>query len=293
LIGTDEKHNDHLAAHLGKSVQNAHRVVGFMYIIELAYSIGIKYLGHFDEFPANGEVTVEFVDRIQKLSTEQLMGQDGEGIQHFITLEMVERCRDLMTGNIEQYKLLMYLTPEERFTGAKPLSTTVSSLRSEPSQNLTKKEKRILKLEPHKAGIMARILVFKSIIFTSSTLYEDRLLKRSSSILKSALAALFDLGFLWIVKKGFFSSKWTPVYVKCLPETNSTDNEMKFDSKLGEFGISELNLEVLRESCHDLVIDGKGTISDEVIHWLQRPEYHELNFDMNLLMERSSKYVLL
>jgi hypothetical protein len=293
LIGTEEKHNDHLAAHYGKSVLNAHRVVGSMYIIELAYSIGIKYLADFDRFPADGEVTTEFVVRVQKLSAEYLIDQVSEGIQHFSSLEIVERCPDLITCNIEQYKLLMYLTPEERFAEVKRLSTTSSSVKSELSQNLTKKQKHIIKLQPRLAEKMSRILLFKPVIFTSSTLYEDRIIKRSASILNLALAELVTLGLLWLVRKGLSSSKWASMYVKRPPETNSTDSEMEFERKLAAFGISELNLEVLRESCHDLVIDGKGTISDELIRWLQRPEYNELNLDMNVLMGRSSKYVLL
>jgi hypothetical protein len=274
-------------------VQTAHRIVGFMYIIELAYSVGIKYLATFDEFPADGEITVEFVDRVQKLFTEHLIDQDGESMQHFITLEMVQRCRDLITGNIEQYKLLMYLAPEERFTEAKPLSTTLSSLPSELSKSLTKKEKRIIRLQPRLAEIMSRILLFKSVIFTSTTLYTDRILKRSATILNSALTDLVKLELLWIVKKGFISSKWTPIYIKRLPETHLTNDEMEFERKLTALDIHGVNLENIRDSCHDIVIDGKGVISDELIHWLQRPEYNELNLDMDILMKRSSKYILL
>jgi hypothetical protein len=95
------------------------------------------------------------------------------------------------------------------------------------------------------------------------------------------------------VKKGFISSKWTPIYIKRLPETHLTNDEMEFERKLTALDIHGVNLENIRDSCHDIVIDGKGVISDELIHWLQRPEYNELNLDMDILMKRSSKYILL
>ena len=78
MKGAEEKNNDHLAAHLGKSVRNAHRIAGFMYIIELVYSISLKYLANFEHFPNYGKVTIEFVDRVQNLFAEHLIDQNGQ-----------------------------------------------------------------------------------------------------------------------------------------------------------------------------------------------------------------------
>ncbi|CAF3961459.1 unnamed protein product [Rotaria sp. Silwood1] len=289
-----EKNNDHMAARFGKSVQNCHRIVGFLYIAELAYSIGLKYLVKYDHFPNNGKITIEFVDHIQTLFAEYLIDENNQFIQHYITFDMVERCRDVITENIEQYKLLMYLTPEERFTEVKQSSSALTSLkRKQDSEKLSKKQKRIIRLQPRMTEIMARVLRFRSIIFTSSNLYTDEVIKRSASILGSALAKLIELDLLLIVKKGFFSSKWTAVYVKRLPDPFSTDDQMEFECKLGEFGISGLNLQSFRETCYELLIDGKGKVSDDLINELQRPEYKELNLDMSILIERSSKYIIL
>jgi hypothetical protein len=96
-----------MSARFGKSVLNAHRVVGFLYIAELAFSIGIKYLEHYDHFPTSGKVTDEFIEQIQDLYANYLIDRPDGNMRHCITLDMVERCRDIITGNIEQYKLMM------------------------------------------------------------------------------------------------------------------------------------------------------------------------------------------
>ncbi|CAF1273080.1 unnamed protein product [Adineta steineri] len=105
LEGAAEEKNDHLAARLVKSVQNAHRIAGYLYIIELAYSVGFKYLSFYEHFPSDGKVTPGIVERVENLFTEYFLKQNGEDIQHCIALDIVERCRDLITRNIEQYKL--------------------------------------------------------------------------------------------------------------------------------------------------------------------------------------------
>ncbi|CAF3442831.1 unnamed protein product [Rotaria socialis] len=94
---------------------------------------------------------------------------------------IVERCRDLITGNIEQYKLLMYLPPEDRLTEAESFSSSsLTSMKNEPANE--------------------------------------------------------------------------PI---SLPDPYSTDEQMKFECTLSEFGISGLNLESLRDTCHELLIEGK------------------------------------
>jgi len=143
-------------------------------------------------------------------------------------------------------------------------------------------------LEPRMAEIMSRVLLFPSILFTSSNLYTDRVIKRSSAILGSALTKLVELGFLFVVKKGLFSSKWTPIYLKKLPDTDSTDDQMAFEFKLAELGVSDLSLSTLRDTCNELNIDGKGKVSKELIDLLQRPEYSELNLDTSILIQRST-----
>lgn len=279
-----------MAAHLGKSVQNCHRIVGFLYIAELAHSIGNKYLQKYHHFPSHGMITTDFVDRIQQLYAEHQIHCSEQEFKHYVTLDIVERCRDLITGNIEQYKLLMYLSPEERFTEMKPVPTAISCEKYEQkNENLSKKQKRIIRLQPRMAEIMCRVLLFRSVTFTSTSLYNDRIIKRSASILGSVLAKLIELDLLIVVKKGLFSSKWTSIYIKVLPDPFSIEDQLKFECKLGEIGVSGLNLESYRDTCHEILIEGKGTVSDELIYVLQRPEYLALNLDMSNLIQRSSK----
>lgn len=283
-----------MSARLGKSVQNAHRVVGFLYIIEVAFLIGEKYLKKYDCFPENGKIDNEFIHRLQSLFTEYFMHQTEGQKKHRITMEIVERGRDLITGNIEQYQLLMYLTPEERFTQAKGTPLVVTSTKNEQvNEKLKKKQKRIIRLEPRKPEIMSHILLFPSIMFMSKSLHSDGTLKRSASILGPVLSELVQMNILELVQKGLFSSKWTPVYVKKLPDPYSTKDQMDFEYKLGKLGASDLSLEAVRETCFNIVLDGKGYVSNTLINFLKRPEYIDLELDMSILIQRSSKYIVL
>jgi hypothetical protein len=142
------------------------------------------------------------------------------------------------------------------------------------------------------AEVMSLILLFKSIIFTASNLYSDQTIKRLSSILESALSKLVELDMILEIKKGFYSSKWTCIFIKKLPNPFSTDEQLKFECKLGELGVPGLNLESYRETCDQIIIDGKGKIGDELFHVLQRPEYLELDLDMSDFIQRCGKYVV-
>lgn len=289
IEGDVKKSNDHLSARFGKSVQNAHRIVGFLYIVEIAFLIGDKYLKKYDCFPKDGKIDNEFIDRLELLFTDYFM-QRIEGVKkHQITMEIVERARDLITGNIEQYQLLMYLAPEEKFTQAKATSFVVKSKDEQVDEKLAKKQKRIIRLEPRKSEIMSSILLFPSIIFLSKNLHADGILHRASAILCSVLSELVQLKLLEYVQKGLFSSKWTPIYVKKLPDPYSTKDQMDFELKLGELGASDLSLEAVRASCSNILLDGKGYVSNTLIHFLKRPEYIDLKLDLSVLIQRSSK----
>jgi hypothetical protein len=153
-------------------------------------------------------------------------------------------------------------------------------------ENLSRKEKRIMRLQPRMALIMSRVLLFRSLVFTSTGLYVDRVIKRSATILGLALNKLVELDLLFIIKKGFFSSKWTSVYVKRLPVTSSITDQMEFDLKLAELEVAELSLENLREASHEIIIHGKGKMSKQLIDLLRRPEYVELNLDLDSLIRQ-------
>ncbi|CAF2144833.1 unnamed protein product [Rotaria magnacalcarata] len=140
-----EKGHDHLAARLGKCVQYAHP----------------KYLSSNGHFPINGTITKEFVDEVKILFDQQFSQYNTHDHQYLVTLEMVERCRDMLTGNLEQYNLLMYVAPEERAMGITQSSSSLTFSKTEfPNEPLSKKQKRVIKLQPRLAEIMSRILLF-------------------------------------------------------------------------------------------------------------------------------------
>ncbi|CAF4529936.1 unnamed protein product, partial [Rotaria magnacalcarata] len=130
-------------------------------IIELSYLIGAKYLSSNGHFPINGTITKEFVDEVKILFDQQFSQYNTHDHQYLVTLEMVERCRDMLTGNLEQYNLLMYVAPEERAMGITQSSSSLTFSKTEfPNEPLSKKQKRVIKLQPRLAEIMSRILLF-------------------------------------------------------------------------------------------------------------------------------------
>ncbi|CAF5227808.1 unnamed protein product, partial [Rotaria magnacalcarata] len=89
----------------------------------------------------------------------------------------------------------MYLAPEDRLTEEGSSSSSLTSLKNEPANEpISKKQKRIIRLQPCMTEIMSRILLYRSLIFTSTNLYIDRVIKRSASILGLALTNLIEYG---------------------------------------------------------------------------------------------------
>lgn len=259
-------------------------MICFLYIIESSFSIAVKYLEIFGCFPEDGMITKEFVDAVKNLINQQFFDDKGRMKKHYVSVEMVERCRDVMTGNLEQYKLLMYIAPEERMM--QPLQPkTVAVLRSDEG-DLSKKQQRINRLQPRMLEIMGKILLFRSLLFTSTGLHIDRVIKRSAAILKPALKKLVELEFLFIVERGLLSSKWTPIYVKRFPTTTSTIDQLQFELKLAELNVPELNLQNIRDASCEILLQGKGKISKQLLDLLRRPEYTELNVNIDTLTSR-------
>ncbi|CAF2144831.1 unnamed protein product [Rotaria magnacalcarata] len=89
------------------------------------------------------------------------------------------------------------------------------------------------------------------------------------------------MDLLLFIKKGFFSSKWTSIYVKRLPDNSSAVDQMQFEMKLAEIDFDDLNLQNVREASNERIISGKGKLSNELMHFLQRSEYNELNLDIH------------
>lgn len=184
----------------------------------------------------------------------------------------------------------MYTAPEEQILSTvRTLNSSMSVKANVDNENLFKKQKRIMRLQPRMAVVMSRILLFRSLVFTSTGLYVDRVIKRSATILGLALNKLVELDLLTIVRKGLLSSKWTSVYVKRLPPTSSITDRMQFELKLAELDVTDLSLQSLREASQEIVIDGKGKVSGQLMELLRRPEYSELNLDLDSLVRRSGE----
>ena len=109
---------------------------------------------------------------------------------------MVDHALNVVAGNIEQYKLLMFVPLHE------------SALRSLPlSQQPMLQCREVRSIEEHnrdKMLMIERILLFDSLVLTATTLHLDSFVRNHSSHVTSALNDLTNNQLLIrIFKKGF------------------------------------------------------------------------------------------
>lgn len=119
-----------------------------------------------------------------------------------------------------------------------------------------KEQQGTIRLEPWVAGIRLHRLLFRSVALTIFMLYFDGVIERSAGNRKT------------LPKRKSYS---------CLEQY-----------QLAEIGVLWLLSKNLRVVSSQVINDGKRTISSERIRVLQRPEYKELNWDINAMKQRSS-----
>ncbi|CAF1529775.1 unnamed protein product, partial [Rotaria sordida] len=99
-----------LSSLLGKSVQHVHRYAAFLQTIEFGYDLCSIYADRFKEFPLCGSIDELFVERIEGIFREVFNEQVDGNTEHrvfFITDQVVLRAIDLVSGLLQQMKILM------------------------------------------------------------------------------------------------------------------------------------------------------------------------------------------
>ncbi|CAF3480421.1 unnamed protein product [Rotaria socialis] len=126
ISGALEEHDDHLGSRLGKSVDTVHRIVGICQTIELASNMFKEYIAKFGYFE-DYQVSEEFTSKCKSLFFELYGSSIDDNRRFYITIDVVERAIDVVSGNIEQYKLLMFLPENESINYCSKLNNAPGS----------------------------------------------------------------------------------------------------------------------------------------------------------------------
>ncbi|CAF3328570.1 unnamed protein product [Rotaria socialis] len=175
-----EECDNHLASRYGKSVDAVHRLAGLFQIIELASDMLTIFVERYEGFE-DQSASNDFVVKCESLFTEIYDSNIENNRRFFIPIDVVERAIDVISGNLEQYKLLMLIPQHEGITFV-PTSNKPIDLSMEINMN-NKKAKKYLKFSKKSVQMEQEILLFDSVLFTLKTLYECRLLKNDAAVL--------------------------------------------------------------------------------------------------------------
>ena len=110
-------------------------------------------------------------------------------------------------------------------------------------------------------------------------------------LLKQVMKKLVDTDILAICPRGVkHLSRTTCVYIKKLPLENDSDQEDEFISVLSEYIYNEkpISIELYRKSCEALSLEAVGTVQEDVIELLKRPEYGERDLTVLLNLPKMS-----
>ncbi|CAF3801530.1 unnamed protein product [Rotaria sp. Silwood1] len=234
-----EERDDHLASRFGKSVDAVHRLAGLCQIIEFASDMVKAFVQRHGGFE-DESISNEFLTKCELLFFE-LHGSSIENNRSFyISSDVVERAIDVISGNLEQYKLLMFIPEHEGIHFLSTLNKPVDPLMT---NDIDKKAKKRLKFGKQSFEMEQAILLFDSVLFTLRTLYECRLLKNGAAVLRDMCEDLVNKELL--IKEDRATEPGTKpvtIYIKALPDQTLDIECQKFIDNLASLGVEERNM---------------------------------------------------
>ena len=130
---------------LGKSVQHVHRYAAFIQTIELGFNICGVYLGRFERFPSSGAIDETYVAGINDIFNEMFndrVDASGNYRQFFISDDVVTRAIDLVSGLLQQMKILMDDSNAPTWNGSLVRSVVVMPINNDQTRGKTKGKKK-------------------------------------------------------------------------------------------------------------------------------------------------------
>ncbi|CAF1537373.1 unnamed protein product, partial [Rotaria sordida] len=270
-----EQTDRYLMAKIGKMIQLTHRLVGLIQILEWSWKIAAEYLrinGYFTSCISN-----DFISNIRQIF-ERLHGEDnGDKRTFVVSVVSVERAINISQALLEQYKVIMRV-PDDPARVVSAHSNKVESNAMERTSINHKLEKSKSKYGEHVRGI----LLFKSVIFTSTTLYKAcSVFRHHSGNVNSVLQELFKMGLIIAFDNGIISStKKAVVYAKWLPNVNDLEECQRFEQKLATFNDDLISADSI-VACTTAIslLPHKANPKPAVLNYLKNERYAQLKLD--------------
>ncbi|CAF2119304.1 unnamed protein product [Rotaria magnacalcarata] len=305
----EHRHDASLSSLLGKSIQHVHRYAAFIQTLEYGLDICMEFIDHFKEFPSDGNIDQSLIERIDGMFHElfhEQIGVDKQVHQLLNNDQVVVRAIDLVSGLLQQMKILMDDTHAPVWNGSSSRSVVVLPISTERNldvDNSQKKKKRdfaayVSNERLHRIAV--EVLLFPSLCFTVTQLHKSSLLHNAlSTDIRVVLEHLVKCELLECVSKGIKTTRRsTSVYVKRLPLCDHdgrirTEQRMIFDEKLNEYRFHHPNFtlnEYLKKNT-TISLDATGFATDELVNFFSLPEYMmiELNPLYNLKESGNTK----
>ncbi len=280
IVGGNEERDDHLASRFGKSVDAVHRIAGICQIVELSWDMVKLFIERYGGFKDNF-ISSEFLANCELLFVNHYASCIENNRTFFITIDVVERAIDVISGNLEQYKLMMFVPEHEGIHMASTSNKPTDWLMTKP---MDKKAKKILKFGKKSAEMIQAILLFNSVLFTLTTLYECRLLKNGAAVLQDMCESLVNKQLLIKVDRATGSgTKSVTIYIKALPDQTSNIECQRFINDLASLGNSSITMQTVIDMSRKIKYCCKKPPIQSVFEILSRPQYKVLNLDLTPL----------
>ncbi|CAF2145563.1 unnamed protein product [Rotaria magnacalcarata] len=285
--GAIEEQDDHLASRYGKSVDAVHRIAGLCQIIELTSGVFKAFIERYGCFEDNS-ISNEFISKCETLFSELYGSYITNNRCFYISIDVVERAIDVISGNLEQYKLLMLIPANEIFNYSLILNKPVESLSI--ISHMDKKVKKREKFGKKSSEMEQAILLFDSVLFTLKTLYECRLLKNGAAALRDICEGLVNKQILSKVDRVTGTgTKSVTIYIKVLPNPTSSIECQRFINKLALLENPSITMQTILDSCRKIKYSCKNPPTQAVFNVLNRPQYKLLDLDLTPLHQSTVK----
>ncbi|CAM4983597.1 unnamed protein product [Rotaria socialis] len=285
--GAIEEQDDHLASRYGKSVDAVHRIAGLCQIIELTSGVFKAFIERYGCFEDNS-ISNEFIFKCETLFSELYGSYITNNRCFYISIDVVERAIDVISGNLEQYKLLMLIPANEIFNYSLILNKPVESLSI--ISHMDKKVKKREKFGKKSSEMEQAILLFDSVLFTLKTLYECRLLKNGAAVLRDICEGLVNKQILSKVDRATGTgTKSVTIYIKVLPNPTSSIECQRFINKLALLENPSITMQTILDSCRKIKYSCKNPPTQAVFNVLNRPQYKLLDLDLTPLHQSTVK----
>ncbi|CAF1193091.1 unnamed protein product [Didymodactylos carnosus] len=240
---------------LTKTPSHLLRQISSLTIIECAFDVLQVYHEENGTFELKQTTIKEFIEKLKLLIDINYGNKINNALSTTITpmskcnsdeflmvnTSVVNASIYFIEKNLEQYKLLFNT---ERKPNAAQKPSTITEANSQTSSSMTSQASN----EERMARVYREILLFDSVVFTTTHLYQEPYLKRNNNYLEQALNQLIINGLLLVYPLGGHNGvKSVKLYIKQLPSENETISEIiDFEKKLHEYSV---NYSSFKQAC--------------------------------------------